>query len=90
MSRLSSELPCAVPINCTPFGDGAGGDGFLLAPDLVDDDDFGHVIFDGFDHHLVLQGRLRHLHAPRPADGRVGNVAVAGDLVAGVDDDGAL
>ena len=34
----------------------------------------------------MLQGRLGHLHTARAANGRVGDVAVAADLVGGVDD----
>ena len=45
------------------------------------------MVFDGFDHDFVLQGGRCHLHAAGAADGRVGDVAVAGDLVAGIDDD---
>ena len=72
------------------FGDGAGGDGFELAADFVDDDGFGHVIFDGFDHDFMLQGGRCDLHAAGAADGWVGDVAVAGDFVAGIDDDDAF
>ncbi len=72
------------------LGDGAGGDGLQLRADLVDDDDLGHVVLDGLDHDRVLTvGRL-DLHAPGAADAGVRDVAVAGDLVAGVDDDDAL
>src|SRR2546430_11007048 len=41
------SLHDALPIS---FGNGARGRGFELGTDLVDDDDFGHVILDGFDH----------------------------------------
>ena len=61
-----------------------------LGADLVDDDDLGHVVLDRLDHHLVLERRRADLHPARLADGRVRDVAVAGDLVAGVDDDDAL
>ena len=68
-----------------PFGDGAGRLGLQLGADLIDHDDLGHVVLHRLDHHLVLQLRPGHLHAPGAADGRMGDVAVAGDLVAGVD-----
>ena len=68
------------------LGDRPGGLGLELGPDLVDDDDLGHVVLDRLDHHLVLERRGSDLHPARLADGRVGDVAVAGDLVARVDD----
>ena len=72
------------------LGDRARGGRFGLGADLVDDDDLGHVVFDRFDHHGVLQRRIGDLHAPREADAGMRNVAVAGDFVRGVDDDDAL
>ena len=72
------------------LGDGAGGGGFQLAPDLVDDDRFGVVVFHRLDHHLVLQGGRGHLHAAGAAHRRVRHIAVAADLVGGIDDDHAL
>src|SRR5439155_537016 len=59
-------------------------------PDLVDDDDLGHMVLDRLDHHLVLEGRGPDLHPAGLADRRVRDVAVAGDLVAGVDHDDPL
>ena len=61
-----------------------------LGADLVDDDDLRHVVLDRLDHHLVLDRRGANLHPARLADRRVGDVAVAGDLVRGVDDDDPL
>ena len=81
--RRADELDAAL-------GDRAGGLGLELRPDLVDDDDLGHVVLDRLDHHLVLERRRADLHPARLADGRVRDVAVAGDLVGGVDDDDAL
>ena len=72
------------------LGDGARGLGLELGPDLVDDDDLGHVVLDRLDHHLVLERRRADLHPAGLADRRVRDVAVAGDLVAGVDDHDAL
>ncbi len=72
------------------LGDRPGGLGLELGPDLVDDDDLGHVVLDRLDHHLVLERRRPDLHPAGLADGRVRDVAVAGDLVRRVDDDDAL
>ena len=74
----------------SPFGDGAGGVGLKLGADLVDDDDLGHVVFDGLDHDGVLLVGGRNLHPARAADAGVGDVAVAGYLVGGVHDDDTL
>ena len=73
-----------------PLGDGPGGLGLELGPDLVDDDDLGHVVLDGLDHHLVLKRRRADLHPAGLADGRMGDVTVARDLVAGIDHDDPL
>ena len=81
--RGADELDAAL-------GDGARRVRLELGADLVDDDDLGHVVLDGLDHHRVLEGGRAHLHAAGAADGRVRDVAVAGDLVGGVDDDDAL
>jgi hypothetical protein len=61
-----------------------------LGPDLVDDDHLGHVVLDRLDHDRVLLGGGADLHPPRVPDPRVRDVAVAGDLVGGVDHDHAL
>ena len=63
---------------------------FGFRADFVDDDDFGHVILDGFDHHVVLQGCVGNLHAARVADAAVRDIAIPADLVGRVDDDDAL
>ena len=72
------------------LGNRAGSGRFGLGPDLVDHDDFGHVIFDGLDHHRVLQRRIGDLHAPRHPDARMRDVAVARDFVRAVHDDDAF
>ena len=72
------------------LGDRPGGLGLELRPDLVDDDDLGHVVLDRLDHHLVLERRRPDLHPAGLADRRVRDVAVAGDLVRRVDDDDPL
>src|SRR5450759_142092 len=66
------------------LGDRSGGLSFQFRPDLVDDDDLGHVVLDRLDHHLVLKRVDPDLHPPCPTDGRVRNIAVAGDLVGSV------
>ena len=81
--RRADELDAAL-------GDRARGRRLELRPDLVDDDDLGHVVLDRLDHHRVLERRRAHLHPPRAADARMRDVAVAGDLVGGVDDHDAL
>ena len=83
LSSRADELDAA-------FVDGAGGFGFALAADLVDDDDLRVVVLHSLDHRLVLVGRAGNLHAASAADGRVGDVAVAADLIAGVHDDDPL
>ena len=68
-----------------PLGDRAGRQRFGLGADLVDHHHFRHVVLDRLDHHRVLRLGGRHLHPAGAADPRVGDVAVAGDLVRGVD-----
>ena len=63
------------------LGDRARGARFRLGADLVDHDDFGHVILDGLDHHRVLQRGVGDLHAAREPDAGMRNVAVARDFV---------
>ena len=72
------------------LGDGAGGGGLQLGADLVDDDHLGHVVLHRLDHHRVLLGRGAAPASAARADARVRDVAVAGDLVAGVDHDHPL
>ena len=67
-----------------PFGNSAGSLRFELGADLVDHDHLRHVVFHRLDHHLVLQFRPGHLHAPRPTNRGVRDVSIAGDLIAGV------
>jgi hypothetical protein len=45
------------------------------------------VVFDRFDHHLVLYRGTGNLHPARAADRRMGDVPVAADLVARINDD---
>ena len=67
------------------LGDGARGLGLEAGADLVDDDHLGGVVLDGLDHDLVLELGSLNLHAARTPDGSMGNVAIAADLVGGVD-----
>ena len=69
------------------LGDGAGGRCFQLGAHLVDDDNLGHVVLHGFDHHRVLVGRGNYLHPAGTPDGAVGHVTVTGYFVGGVYDD---
>jgi len=48
------------------------------------------MVLDRLDHNGVLFGRSRDLHPPGRPDGRMGDIAVPGDLIGGVDDDDAL
>jgi hypothetical protein len=68
--------------NHTPLSDGTGCLGLQLGTNLIDHDDFWHVVFHRLDHHLVLQLRPCHLHPAGPANGRMGDVAISGDLIA--------
>jgi len=81
--RRADELNAAL-------GYGTCGDGFQFTTDLVDHDDLGIVVLDRLDHHFVLECRFTDLHATGAADGRMGNIAVAGDLVRRVDNYDAL
>ena len=81
--RRTDELHAA-------FRNGARGKRFELAPDLVDDDDFGVVILHGFDHHLVLKHRLADLHAARLTHSRMRHITVTANFVGGIDDDNAF
>jgi len=72
------------------LGDGARRLRFEFAPDLVNDDDFGIVILDGFDHHLMLKRGLADLHSARAPNCGVRHVTVAADFVGCIHDDNAL
>jgi hypothetical protein len=72
------------------LGDRAARRGFLLRADLVHDDYFRRVVLHRLDHHPVLLRGVGHLHTAGAADGGVRDVAVAANLVAGVDDHHAL
>ena len=48
-----------------------------LGADLIDDDDFGHVVLNRFDHDRVLQIRPRHLHPSAGSDAGMRDIAVA-------------
>ena len=93
--RIRDEVLEGVPMGRgdqldAALGDGAGGVGIHLRADLVDYDDLGHVVLDGFDHDRMLEGRCRNLHPPGAAYAAMRDVAVSPDLVRGVDHDNAL
>jgi hypothetical protein len=48
------------------------------------------MVLDGFDHDGVLQRRSWNLHSPGTADRRMRDVAITGNLIAGVDNHDAL
>src|SRR5947209_14289407 len=68
------------------FRDGASGGGFQFSTNFIDDDYFGHVIFDSLDHHRVLFRRACHLHAASTTDTRMGNISITRDFIGGIDD----
>jgi hypothetical protein len=63
------------------LGDRAGGESFELGAHLVDHDHFWHVVLNPFDHHLVLQARVRYLHTSSMTDCWVRYVTVASDFI---------
>jgi uncharacterized membrane protein (DUF4010 family) len=71
----------------TTLGNGPRRQRLFDRPDLVNDDDFRHVIFHGLDHDCMLARRVCHLHASRTADGGVRDITIAGDFVRGIDHD---
>src|SRR5436853_1392935 len=81
--RGSNELHSAL---CN----GSGSERFLFRTDLIYDDDLGHVILDGFDHHGMLKLRLGDLHATGATDCRMRYISITRDFVGGIDDDHAL
>ncbi len=72
------------------FGNGARGGRFQFPPDFVDDDNFGIVVLDRFDHHLMLAIRYGHLHAAGATDCGMRHIAVPANFVRGIHDDHAL
>ena len=74
----------------TALGDGSRRLRFELGANLVNNDDFGHVVFHRLYHRRVLHGRRFHLHPAGMADGRVRDIAVASNLIGRIDDDNPL
>ena len=72
------------------FADGSGGGSFEFGTDFVDDNDFGHVVFDGLDHNGVLEGGGGDLKTSSTTDGGVGDVAIACNFVGCVYDHDAF
>jgi hypothetical protein len=70
----------------TTFSNRSRCAGLRFGADLVDHHHFGHMIFDGLDHHCVLGMDIWYLHAAGAPNARVRHIAVAGDLVRGVYD----
>src|SRR6185295_17993991 len=87
IERLS--MCCADQLD-TALGDGARRGGFEFASNLIDYDDFGIVILNCFDHHLMLEHGLAHLHAARLANGRMWHITVAADFIGCIHDDDTL
>jgi len=72
------------------FSDGTGCHGFKFSPDLVDDDHLGVVIFNGFDHYLVLQGGCGNLHTASLSYRGMGYISVSAYLVGSVHNNDAF
>ena len=68
----------------------ARGKRLLRSAYLVNDDHFGHMILDRFDHHLMLVFRIGHLHSTRAAYTRMRHIPVACYFVRRINDDHAL
>jgi len=89
--RFSSVLPWAVATNWTPRSAIVRAACVSsLCADFIDDNDFRHVVFHCFNHHGVLHIGCRHLHPSRMSDGRVGDVAVAGNFIRSIDNNDTL
>ncbi len=71
----------------TSFGDRPGSRSLHLSADLVDHDHFWHVVLHRLNHDSVLLLGGGNLHAPSATDGGVRDIAIAGDLIRGIDDD---
>ena len=70
--------------------DGPGGKSFLLDTNLIDDNDFRHMVFDSFDHHRMLQVRLDHLHSAGASNCRMRDVSITGDFIGSVNNNDPL
>jgi len=69
------------------FCNRASGKRFRFGSDFIDYNHFGHVIFDSFDHHRMLQVWTRDLHAAAGSNSRVWDVTITGNFVRSVDND---
>jgi len=72
------------------FSNCAGCERFKLTPDLIDHNHLRVVVLDCFNHDLVLQGGLWHLHTPRLPHGWMGNVSISADLIRSIHDHHAV
>ncbi len=84
-------MPWAVPTSWTPRSAMVrAACASKLGADFVDHHDFRHVVLDRLDHDRMLFRRARHLHTSCATDRRMRNIAVARNLVRGIDDHHAL
>ena len=81
--RRSDELHAA-------FSNSTRRRSFEFTPDLIDDDHFGIMIFNRFDHHFMLKRWHSDLHAARLADGRMRHIAITADFIRRIHDDHAF
>ena len=57
---------------------------FEFAPDFINHNDFGIMVFNRFNHHFMLTFRVIYLHTPRFTNSRVRHIAITTDFVAGI------
>ncbi len=67
-----------------PFGNRSCGKRFGFGAYLVDNNNFGHVVFHCFDHHGVLQFRACHLHSSGGSNSRMRDVTISGYLIGSI------
>ena len=89
--RVHQKIFEGLTVGCTDkrhaaLSDRACRPGFHFGSDFIDDDDFGHVIFDRFDHHRVLQPWIGDLHAASQANAGMRNIGIARNFVRRIDD----
>ncbi len=60
---------------------------FKLPTDLIDHNHLGVMIFNCFNHHLVLERRLGYLHSPGSANRRMRHITISANFVAGIHND---
>ncbi len=72
------------------FGNRSGSLGFEFAANFVNHNHFRVVVFNRFNHHFMLQGRLGNLHTARRPNSRMRHVSVTANFVGGIHDDDAF